>query len=353
MKRIITITLIIVFLVGACSLTLILNKKKIEEKSKLEGNLDSIPVFVTTIGKKTLHGNFEVNGTFSAIHELTLMSEGQGKVTALMFNTGDVVGAGQVLAKLDDVLVKSQLLLAEAAYNKARSDLAKYEGLLKADAISSQQVEDAKLALRKAETDLTTLRKQLEYATLVAPIKGTVVKRYIETGSLLVPGAPVADIVDVSRLKFIAHVSETEAAMVRKGDRIKVSTSLYPGVTYEGAVVSVGVKADEVKRFPVELEINNDPGHPLRAGMFGTAMFHSESVFEALVVPREAIVGSIKTPKVYVAENDRAVLKPVTIGIATDHEVQILSGLAPGEQVVISGQINLDNMRRIKIVNSK
>ncbi len=353
MKRIITITLIIVFLVGACSLTLILNKKKIEEKSKLEGNLDSIPVFVTTIGKKTLHGNFEVNGTFSAIHELTLMSEGQGKVTALMFNTGDVVGAGQVLAKLDDVLVKSQLLLAEAAYNKARSDLAKYEGLLKADAISSQQVEDAKLALRKAETDLTTLRKQLEYATLVAPIKGTVVKRYIETGSLLVPGAPVADIVDVSRLKFIAHVSETEAAMVRKGDRIEVTASLYSGVSYQGVVVSVGVKADDVKRFPVELEITNDPGHPLRAGMFGTAMFHSETLFEALVVPREAIVGSIKTPKVYVAENNHAILKPVTVGTATDHDVQILDGLLPGEQVVISGQINLDHMRPIKIVNSK
>lgn len=352
MKRIITISLIIIVVVGACSITLMMNKKKIDEKSKLDGNLSTIPVFVTTAGISKLSGSFEVNGTFSAIHELTLMSEGQGKVVELLFNTGDFVKAGQVLAQLDDELVRSQLRLAEAAHEKAKADLLKYEGLLKADAISSQQVEDAKLGLRKAETDVTTLRKQLDFMTISAPIQGTIVRRHIEKGSLLMPGAPVAEIVDVSRLKYIANVAETEAAQVKKGDRISITTSLFPGVKYLGTVVSVGVRADDARRFPIELEMMNDPSHPLRAGMFGTASFHSESVREGLVIPRNAIVGSIKTPKVYVVENGRAILKSVIIGSATDHDVEVIDGLTTGEQIVISGQINLDDQARVSIVNN-
>lgn len=105
MKRIITISLIIIAFVGGCAEILLLNKKKIEEKSKLEGNLESIPVYVSEIKRTTMSGNFEVNGSFMPVHELTLMSEGQGKVTDLSVNTGDFVQTGQVLVRLDDELV--------------------------------------------------------------------------------------------------------------------------------------------------------------------------------------------------------------------------------------------------------
>jgi RND family efflux transporter MFP subunit len=353
MKRIIIISLITIALVGGCAAILLLNKKKIEEKSKLEGNLESIPVYVMEIKKSTLGGDFEVNGSFIPVHELTLMSEGQGKVVDLLVNTGDFVQSGQVIALLDDELVRSQLALANASLEKARADLKKYEGLLKADAISGQQVEDVKLGLKKAETDVTTLKKQLDFSTIKAPIQGTITRRAIEKGSLLMPGSPVVDIVDVSRLKFIANVAESEAIQIRKGQQIPITSSLYPGIAYSGNVVSVGVKADEARRFPVEIEMVNDASHPLRAGMFGTAAFGSQSSREALLIPRNSIVGSIKTPKVYVVENNKSVLREIRIGSANDHEVEVLDGLKEGEMVVTSGQINLDDNIPVRIVTNK
>lgn len=353
MKRIVTISLIILALVGGCTVILMLNKKKIDEKSKLEGNLESIPVYVMKAGRTSLGGNFEVNGSFLPVHELTLMSEGQGKVTDLPVNTGDFVQAGEVIARLDDEMVKSQLSLAEASLAKARTDLDKYQGLLKADAISGQQVEDVKLAVKKAETDVATLKKQLDFATIRAPIQGTVTRRAIEIGSLLMPGYPVVDIVDVSRLKFIANLSEQEVTAVRKGEAITITSAIYPGIAYRGTVISVGVKADDARRFPVEIEIGNDPAHPLKAGMFGTAAFSSGISREAIMLPRSAIIGSIRTPKVFIVENNRAVLKNIRIGSANDHEVEVVEGLSDGEVVVTSGQINLDDRIPVRIVNNQ
>ena len=353
MKRIIIITIIIIALIGACTVTLFYNKKKIDEKSKLEGNLESIPVYVITIKKASMAGDFEVNGSFAAIHELILMSEGQGKVIDLLVNTGDFVQNGQVIARLDDELIRSQLSLAEASLDKARIDVQKYEGLLKAEATSSQQVEEVKLGMKKSETDVATLKKQLDFATIKAPIQGTITKRFIEKGSLVMPGTPVAEIVDVSRLKFIANVSESEAVQIRRGQQIKIASSIFPGITYPGTVVSVGVKADDARRFPVEIELVNDPAHPVKAGMFGTGAFGSGAPREALVIPRNAIVGSIKNPKVYLVENNKAILKDIRIGSANDYEVEIVDGLKEGELVVTSGQINLDNNVTVRIVNNK
>jgi membrane fusion protein, multidrug efflux system len=353
MKKLLIISVVIVSLVGACTAMLLYNKKKIDEKARLDGNLQQIPVFVAEVKTSSLDGDFEVDGSFAAMHELTLMAETQGKVKELLFNTGDLVSVGQVLARLDDDLVKAQLAFAEAALDKAKADMLKFEGLLKAGGVSSQQVEDVKLALLKSQTDVTTLRKQLEFCTIKAPIQGTITKRMIEIGSIVMPASPVAEIVDVNRLKMIANVAEGEVVHVKRGMKVNVISSLYPDVKYTGVVTAVGVKADEARRFPVEIDMVNDPIHSLKDGMFGTAVFSFEGKREAIVIPRNAIVGSIKTPKVYIVENDRAVLKEVTTGSAGDATVEITSGLTPGEMIVISGMINLDNNSAVRIVRSK
>jgi len=353
MKRLTVIILVIVVLVGACTATLLFNKKKIDEKAKLDGNLKSIPVFVTTLQMGSIDGDFTANGSFSAIHELILASEGQGKVTSLLFNTGDFVKQGQVLALLDDEVVSSQLSLARVAYEKACADLKKYEGLLKNDAISSQQVEDARLFEKKAEADVIGLKKQLDHTVIKAPIQGNIVNRMVETGSLLMPGSPVAEIVDISRLKIVANVAESEVVQIKNHQPVVVTTSLYPGVTYRGTVVSIGVKADESRRFPVEVELINDQLHPLKAGMFGVVQFSTETGRRCLTIPRHSIIGSIKEPMVFIIEGNRASLRSIRIGSADDQQVEVVEGLKEGDRIVTSGQINLDDNALVTIVNKQ
>jgi len=351
MKRLILISALILVLVGACTVTLLYNKKKIDIKANPDVALKSIPVFVEIAVLKPLDGDFSYQGSFKPVHELVVLSEGQGKGEQLLFETGDVVHRGQLLAKLDDVMLRSQLTLAEANLDKMQRDLAKYEALLKNDAISSQQVEDARLGLVKAETDVVTLKKQLDYTSIKAPINGTITERFIEVGSVLMPGSPVAQIVDVTKLRFVAYMSESEVVYIHRGDEVEITSALFPGITYSGRVISVGVKADDAKRFPVEIDVENKRDHTLKAGMFGTAFFRGVNGHDALVIPRNALTGSIKEPKVFVVVGDTAILREVTIGQVDDNLVEITSGLTSGEKVVVSGQINLEQRSPVTVVN--
>jgi len=353
MKRLIIISIIILTLVGACTVTLLYNKKQIDEKANPDVTIRSIPVFVQEAVMKPLNGDFSYQGSFQPVHELLLLSEGQGKVEKILFETGDEVQSGQLLATLDDDLLRSQMTLAEANLAKIERDLAKYEALLKNDAISSQQVEDARLGLVKAQTDVVTLRKQLEYTSIKAPISGTITKRMIEIGSVLMPGSPVANIVDISRLRFVAYMSEAEAVFIQRGSNVAITSSLFPGITYKGRVISVGVKADEAKRFPVEIDVENRRDHTLKAGMFGTALFEGVNGHSALVIPRNALTGSIREPKVFVVQGDSAFLKEIRIGESDDNLVEVTAGLSPGERVVVSGQINLAHGSAVTVVGQE
>lgn len=351
MKRLIIISTIILVLVGACTVTLLYNKKQIDEKANPDVAIRSIPVFVEEAVMKPLNGDFTYQGSFQPVHELLLLSEGQGKVEKILFETGDEVRAGQLLAMLDDDLISSQLVLAEANLAKMERDLTKYESLLKNDAISYQQVEDARLGLIKAQTDVVTLKKQLDYASIKAPINGTITNRSIEIGSVLMPGSPVAQIVDISRLRFIAYMSESEAVYIHRGSNITITSTLFPGITYQGKVISVGVKADEAKRFPVEIDVENKRDHILKAGMFGTAFFEGVNGHDALVIPRNALTGSIKEPRVFVVNRDTARLREIRLGQADDNQVEVIHGLEAGEKVVVSGQINLEEGSFVMVVN--
>lgn len=353
MKRLLIISAVILVLVGACTMTLLYNKKKIDEKANVDIHIQRIPVFAVAVQMKSLDGDFSAQGTFFPVHELTVLTEGLGSVQEVRFETGDFVQAGQLLARLDDDLIRSQLSLAEASLEKSSNDLKKYEELLKSDAISIQQVEDARLGVQKMRTDVISLGKQLKHASITAPIQGTITKKYIEIGSVLMPGTPVADIVDISRLKFIAHISESEVVDLKRGSKVKITSTLFPGLNYTGTILSVGVKADDAKRFPVEIEVTNKADHALKAGMFGTVFFTGQRAHEVMVIPRHAIVGSIKEPRVYVVDGDRAVLKEIRIGAANDKELEVTEGLLQGDQVITSGQINLADQARIRIVNNQ
>ncbi len=351
MKRLIIISTIILVLVGACTVTLLYNKKQIDEKANPDVAIKSIPVFVEEAVMKPLNGDFSYQGSFQPVHELLLLSEGQGKVEKILFETGDEVQAGQLLALLDDDLIRSQLTLAEANLEKIERDIAKYEALLKNDAISSQQVEEARLGLIKAQTDVVSLKKQLDYASIKAPINGTITSRSIEIGSVLMPGSPVTNIVDISRLRFIAFMSEGEAIYIHRGSKVAITSTLFPGITYQGRVISVGVQADGAKRFPVEIDVENRRDHTLKAGMFGTAFFEGVNGHSALVIPRNALTGSIKEPKVFVIQGDTAYLRTISLGQADDNLVEVLHGMNSGEKVVVSGQINLENRSVVTVVN--
>lgn len=351
MKRIIRISVILAILLGACAAKLIYNKSRIDANSQPDTTKIAIPVSIELAAVRPIDNAFSLTGIFHASKELTLLAEGQGRVIHILADAGDMVTEGQVIAELDDLLIKSQLTLAEANLEKASRDLKKFESMVKTEAVTTQQLQEMNLAYLNAEANAAAARKQMENTKITAPFSGTLTKRYIEKGSLIMPGSPVVDIVDINTLKFIASLSEKEVATVVKGDEIRIQSDLYPGIEYTGKIRSIGVKADDAKRYPVEIDIRNTKINPLRAGMFGVAIFSDGKSNDVLALSRKCLVGSVKDPHVFVVENNMAVQKKLILGKITDTQVEVLQGLKAGEKVVVSGQINLENGRNVTIVN--
>jgi membrane fusion protein, multidrug efflux system len=332
---------------------LAINKKNIDEATKPKSLHIAVPVVTDTVKYITLDNSFSVNGSFAPSHELIIMGETSGKIIEVNFETGDYVKEGQVLASLDIDILNAQKQLAEANLNKTKGDLSKFEQMIKTNAISQQQLEEMKLAYINAQTSLTTVKKQLEYSVVKAPFSGYITKKYIERGGMMLPGSPIAEIVDINTLKFIASVAESDISRVKKNQEILVKCDADNTIEFKARVKAISVKADESKRYTVESEIKNNASNPVKAGMYGTAFFHSNGTRQALVIPRSGLTGSIKNAKVYIAEGNKAILKSITTAYTDDKIIEVTEGLLPGQLVITSGQINLENNTLIETSKKK
>jgi RND family efflux transporter MFP subunit len=158
--------------------------------------------------------------------------------------------------------------------------------------------------------------------------------------------------VDVSRLKVKINVSESDVYYLHAGDRVKITTDIYPGIIFYGKISFVSPRGDDTHNYPVEIEIVNNAKYLLKAGTFVKAEVGIASNTMALYIPREALQGSIKDAKVYVASNGRALLKDIVIGRGGNESLEVLSGLTENDKVVVSGQVNLTDNRQIKVIKN-
>lgn len=349
MKKILAVVVSILVL-GSMYMVLKANKAKSDAKaSKSQVNM-ALPVSVVKVDHQKLSQNLSIVGTLFSSNDVNVASETQGRIVALNAEIGSYKQAGTVIAQVDDELKRASLVTAEVNLEKAKSDLTRYEELFKDKAISDQQIEAARLGVRSAEAQLTTAQRMLRDTKITAPISGVITARPVNLGATIQNGTVIANIVDISHLKVRVNVGERDVFQLHVGDRVDVTTDVYPGVTFEGRVLNISIKGDEAHTYPVEITLQNNGAHPLKAGMFTRISFTSIPETDALMIPRAAIVGSVKDAQVYVVEGSAAHLRSIVVGSESGTMIQVLKGLNEGELVVADGQNNLTDNAVVTIV---
>jgi len=339
---------------GVIAFTLMNNKKENEAKTAIVAEKNaSISVRINPVTTEEISLDFSVNGNFEPVQELTFSAEKSGKVITVLANEGDYVNVGQTLVIVRSDVVNVNAQTAKAIYDNAQADYSRYENAFKSGGVTKQQLDQAKLALTNAGSNLKTATINVGDTRVKAPIKGFINKRFIEPGSMLagMPATAMFEIVNVSSLKLTVTVDESQVANLKLGSPVEVTASIYPDVKFTGKITFIAPKADSTLNFPVEIEIANTSSNDLKAGMYGTALFASKQQKQSMmVVPRNAFVGSVSSNQIFVAENGTAKLKTVTAGRILGDKVEILNGLSNGESVIVTGQINLQDGNKVDII---
>jgi len=348
-KSIVTVIVILAVIITV----LFMNKRKMAANTA-GGIKDVYYVSVEKVSKKDLSESLNMVGVVAANNDVNIISETAGKITAVYTQVGDYKKAGDLLFQVDDELKKAAFMSAEANYEKAKKDYERFQTLYQQKSVTDSQLDQAKLGAAMAEAQYIVAKRQLSDSQIKTPISGYITARYVDLGSM-VQGPPqstlVANIVDISKLKVKLNLAEQDAFLVKAGNQVSVSVDVYPGVIFNGRVESVSAKGDDAHTYPVEISITNQSSHQLKAGMFARVEFTSLKNRETLVIPREALVGSIKNPQVYVVENGIAKLRNLTVGDQSGIYVQVLNGLMAGETIVINGQNNLVDNLKVEILN--
>ncbi len=345
-KRIITIIICLLIIVSI-GVVLANNKAKIDKAARPVKNNPVIPVKVYEVKEDSFNTSFTINGTTIPAKEVKVASEVQGKLVGLYIDNGDVVRAGQVIAVLDASVYSVQLNSIEASIAKSKLDLARYTKLIEMGGATPMQAETVQLQINSLQAEKKQVLEQMAHMQIRAPFSGKIENVAVELGSFVTFGTVLSQLIDNSSLKINIYLSEQEALKVKTGQEVTISSVVLtqPKV---GKISMISDKADASGKFLAEINFSNNDME-LKAGILADVHFSMEEVETGLSIPVSALIASVKEAKVFVIKGNKVEQRSIKTGIVTSNNVQVLEGLQAGEQVVISGQLNLENGTSISI----
>ena len=349
MKKVIT-TIIILALIGFMAFKLYSNKQKNAEEVAIVAQKEAqVAVRAAQVAEENVSDLFSANGTFVAEQDLNVSSEMGGQVIKIYVKEGDFVRAGQVLAQTKADRTNVQLDNAKAALETAKSDLKRFESAFQTGGVTAQQLEQARLQLKNAQANYNSAAIASGDTAIRSKINGIVTSKEVEEGTLVAAGQTLFNVVNIDNLKLKITVDESQVGQLKVGDVVKIKPSTSTELV-EGKITFIAPKSNSALKFPVEILVANKD-KKLKAGMYASAQFGNDNnEITALVVPHSAFVGSVSQNKIFKIVNNKTEMVNVKSGRNFGDKVEIISGLTAGDEVITSGQINIDNGTPIKIV---
>ncbi len=340
MKKIITTIIVLAVVVGGAFFILNKNKENNQEQvDKVALKNSSVGVRAATVAYSSIAEGFSVNGNFIAKTQTDIAAEMGGQVVALYVKEGSYVSAGQTIAKLKGDKLSVDVSNAKANLDNAIAALSRYEAAFKTGGVTALQLDQARLQVKNARAQVQSANLDSGDTTVRAKVSGIVNQKFIEVGAVINPGTPIVELVDISQVKLKVEADESLVSKLSLGQIVKIQPSVTEG-TVDGRITFIAPASTGALKFPVEITVQNT-GNKIKSGMYGTALFNQGGTGRVLTVPRTAFVGSVSQNQIFKIVGNKVELVNVKSGANYGDNVEIISGLNEGEQVVTSGQINL------------
>jgi membrane fusion protein (multidrug efflux system) len=295
------------------------------------------PVEVVSLATSVVKEDLQAVGSLRSNESVILRPEVSGRIAAIGFKDGALVRKGQLLIQLDATLNEAEVAQTRAEYDLALSNLKRSEDLASRQFISSSAQETAASNAQVAEAKLKLAQARLSKMRIVAPFDGSVGIRNVSLGDYVKDGTDLVNVEDLRVLKVDFRLPERSYSQVHVGQTIEVVADALPSEVWQGQIEAINPKVDANGRsLEIRGRLENTSGK-LRPGMFVRVRVIVGERTDALLVPEESIVPQGGEFYVYKVVDGTARRVPVTIGVRRDAKVEILRGLAAGDQVVTAG----------------
>lgn len=321
---------------------------------------------IVTVAPSPVTRSLRLTGAvaFNAFDTTPVISQVSGPVSRIVVTPGEQVRRGQPLmyvASPDYSQTLANYLKAKDAYQLADKNLTRAKDLLDHHAIAEKDYEAAESAKTQAAADLGASEESLRVLGInnpesmigkaakseipvLAPIAGEAVERLVSPGQVIQAGATqVFTISNMGSVWVLANVYQKDLPYVKLGDEVSITTDAYPGFESRGKISFIAAALDpNTRTLQARIDVKN-PGGKLKKDMYVDAIVQGGTIRNALMVPNAAVMRDAENqPYVYVVGQDNQFARrPVTLGEATDTNVQLTSGVKPGERVVGDGSLFL------------
>ncbi len=318
------------------------------------GSGDAISVVAQPARLGSLQRVLEVQGQVESRTTVALSAKLGGTVTAVRVQPGQRVRAGTVLVELDSEVLQRSLEEAELQRDYARTLYERYARAWEAKAIAEVQYLTAKQQLEAAERRVATLREQLRQTRIVAPFDGVVDEVYARVGEFLAPGVPAVRLFNLRSVYVSAEVSEAYLELLRVGIPVEVIFRELAD-TLPGRVSVVGKAiSPRTRTVRVEIQLQRIP-ETLRPGLECSVRLAEIERPQTVLVPLAAVrrrnTGEAVVYVVQQGSDRRAIVREraVRVGLVTDGQAEILSGIRPNELVVVRAAGELRDGMPVKL----
>jgi membrane fusion protein (multidrug efflux system) len=301
------------------------------------GAMPPMPVDVDTARQGDVVDAVRATGRIEAVSAVELRPDEQGRVIELLFREGQTVTQGTPLVKIDDALLRAQTVRATAERDLARQQLERVRRLRADNAASPADLERVEAGARSAEAALAVLELQIERTMVRAPFSGTVGQRFVSAGDYVTAATPLLTLQTTDPQRAVLEIPERYAAALRRGQEVEFTVAAYPGRTFRAEVEFIDpVVQPEGRTIVIKARAPNRD-QALKAGMFIEARLAVTTRGNAIVVPEDAVQPLRTSNVVWAVVDGKASRRIVQLGTRSEGKVEVLSGVAAGEAVVVGG----------------
>lgn len=349
----VSIILLVIVIIAAIIIVpqLTSTKDKSDEKTGNQRN-QSILADGYIVKGEVLENNIRTVGTILANEEVEIRSEISKKISGIHFKEGTYVGRGKTLFTLDNSDLYARLRKLEIQEDLLEKKLARNEQLKEKGLLAEEDYDISETELDQVRADMDILLIEISKTSIRAPISGIVGLREVSRGSYVSPSMPLTKIQDVSKVKIDFSIPERYISVFKVGQKIKFNVDGMDEV-FEGEVYAFEPKVEGNTRSLVLRAISSNAGRKLLPGTFANVTLNLENIEGAMMIPSEAVIPKLKGHDVFIIKNGEAKLVEVDLGTRTGDKVQILTGLTPGDTVLITNILRLKDGAKVKVENLK